>query len=337
MTKPCALSTPPRPAVSNPSSPAFSVVVPAHNSAAFLGEALEAVLAQTLQDFELIIVDDGSTDDTWEVIQAWKVRFGSRLVAILNPENRGPAGARNIGIRKAKGDFLAFLDSDDLWVPEHLAHAYEAFQRHGEKAGAFVGQGDLGKGRLYHSIRNFTWPAPELGEASSQLLQGCYFPLPSLCVRRKLLLELGGFREELVCNEDWLLYLLLWKKSLFVHSPTVECLIRRREQSASASGAQMSKAMYRDWIKAYLAAEQSGVLGSTDLRTIRESCIKGRVKELADYLCGWQFARARWMTGPMLETGLAGRKVWIPIFLRGAGQFVLRGFRKGTRKLGLCG
>jgi len=318
-------------------APCFSVVIPAHNSAAFISQALESVRAQTFQDFEVIVVDDGSTDNTWQAIQGCAGWFPGRFCSIrVEPsQNKGPAGARNLGIRQAKGEFVAFLDSDDLWVPEHLAHAYDAFHSHKE-AGAFVGQGDLGGNRLYHSIRNFTWPGPEPQEASSQLLRGCYFPLPSLCVRRDLLLALGGFREDLVCNEDWLLYLFLWKKTLFVHSPTVECQIRRREESASSSGRQMSKAMYRDWIKAYLAAEHSDLWSESDLRLMRENCIAGRAKELADYLCGWQLARARWMAGPMLKTGLAGRKIWMPVFLWGVGQFVHRGIRKGMRKVCLC-
>jgi len=319
---------------SRDSAPCFSVVIPAHNSAAFISEALESVRAQTFQDFEVIVVDDGSTDNTWQAIQGCAGWFPGRFCSIRvePPQNKGPAGARNLGIRQAKGEFVAFLDSDDLWVPEHLAHAYDAFHSHKE-AGVFVGQGDLGGNRLYHSIRNFTWPGPRPQEASSQLLRGCYFPLPSLCVRRDLLLALGGFREDLVCNEDWLLYLFLWKRTLFVHSPTVECQIRRREESASGSGRQMSKAMYRDWIKAYLILAQSGMWANGELQVMRDGFIRGRAKDLADYLCGFSLDQARWMVGAMLQTGLGGRRVWLPVLQHGFAQFLRRGIQKARRSL----
>jgi glycosyltransferase involved in cell wall biosynthesis len=309
----------------------FSVVVPAHNSAAFIGGALEGVLAQTHHDYELIVVDDASTDNTWEVIQSWRARFGTKLVAIANRQNEGPAGARNVGIGKARGEFVAFLDSDDLWMPEHLANAYDSFQRHGNKLGAFVAPGQLGGANsLYHSSQGFTWPGADPQPASSQLLQGCYFHLNSLCVRSTLLRNLGGFREELVCYEDWLLYLFLSKKTLFVHSPTVECVIRRRDGSVSNRGARMSKPMYRDWIKAYLIAERSGLWSADELFAMREQFIAGRSKELADYLCGFSLDQVRWMTGPLLQTGLSGQKVWLPIFWRGIRQFLARSARKAN-------
>jgi glycosyltransferase involved in cell wall biosynthesis len=309
----------------------FSVVIPAHNSAAFIGEALESVLAQTHNDFELIVVDDASTDNTLDVIQSWKLRFGTKLVAIANRENKGPAGARNTGIRKSKGDFVAFLDSDDLWMPEHLANAYDAFQRHGDKVGVFVGAAQMGEsGRLYHSSHEFTWPGAEPQQASSQLLKGCYFHLNSFCIRSTLLHELGGFREELICYEDWLFYLLLSKKTLFVHSPAVECLIRRRNASVSNCGTRMSKPMYRDWIKAYLIIESLGLWSAAELHTMRENFIAGHARELADYLCGFSFDNVRWMLGPLLETGPSGQKVWLPILWRGFNQFIARGVRKAN-------
>ena len=321
-------------ASSRNSAPCFSVVIPAHNSAGFIADALDSVRAQTFQDFEVIVVDDGSTDNTWQVLQGCAGWFPGRCQSIrVEPsQNMGPGGPRNLGIQQARGEFVAFLDSDDLWVPEHLAHAHDAFRCH-EQAGAFVGQGDLGGNRLYHSIRNFTWPGPEPQEANSQLLRGCYFPLPSLCVRRALLLALGGFREDLVCNEDWLLYLCLWKRTPFVHSPTVECRIRRRETSASGSGKQMSKAMYRDWIKAYLILAQSGVWANGELQVMRDGFIRSQAKDLADYLCGFSLAEARWMVGAMLQTGLGGRRVWLPVLQHGFAQFLRRGIQKARQRL----
>lgn len=103
-------------------SPLVTVVMPLYNSAATVRESLESVLAQTYTNLEILVVNDGSTDDGVEICQGYK---DSRL-RIVHQRNRGLAGARNTGIRQAQGEILGFLDSDDLWLPtkveRHLAH-----------------------------------------------------------------------------------------------------------------------------------------------------------------------------------------------------------------------
>ena len=95
--------------------PLVSVIIPTYNSAGYIEEALESVFEQTLQDFEIIVVDDGSTDGTGEVLR----KYGDRIRYIYQ-ENNGPASARNGGIRVARGEYIAFLDADDLWVSTKL-------------------------------------------------------------------------------------------------------------------------------------------------------------------------------------------------------------------------
>lgn len=99
-----------------------SVVMPAYNVSTFIAGAIKSVLAQTFTDFELIIVDDGSTDDTALICN----RFDDPRIRLVSQKNRGLAGARNTGIRAANGEYVAFLDADDLWRPEklqeHVAH-----------------------------------------------------------------------------------------------------------------------------------------------------------------------------------------------------------------------
>jgi len=94
----------------------ISVIIPAYNRSAFLQEAIESVLKQTYQPFELIVVDDGSTDDTAGVLS----RYAGKISA-LSVSHGGPSTARNHGIQAAHGDYIAFLDSDDLWLPGKLA------------------------------------------------------------------------------------------------------------------------------------------------------------------------------------------------------------------------
>src|ERR1019366_1461004 len=238
----------------------FSAVIPAFNTAAFLPAALESAERQTFQDFEVLVVDDGSTDSTWEAIESWRTRFAGRFKSIrLTPQERkGPAGARNLAIKHACGEFIAFLDSDDLWAAEHLARAEQSLHGHDRSVGLYCGPGQiLGSS---HVIEVEEWPPPAPQSTTARLLKGGYFPLPSVCVRRDLLELIGGFNETLLCYEDWLLYLQLSKRTRFVHSPFIECLVRLREGSTTSTGTRMSKAMYRDAVRVYLVANALGFL-----------------------------------------------------------------------------
>ncbi len=109
-------------------APRFSIVVPTYNRSASVLDTLQSCLDQSLNDFEVIIVDDGSSDDTREVLASIK---DSRLV-VVHQDNAGPAAARNHGMRVARGQYIAFLDSDDRWYPEFLDVANKALEEFGE-------------------------------------------------------------------------------------------------------------------------------------------------------------------------------------------------------------
>lgn len=97
--------------------PRVSVIMPVYNVEAFVGEAIDSVLAQAYSDFELIIVDDGGTDDSMAICRSYE----DPRIRIVSQSNRGLAGARNTGIAEAKGEYIGLLDSDDRWLPEKLA------------------------------------------------------------------------------------------------------------------------------------------------------------------------------------------------------------------------
>jgi glycosyltransferase involved in cell wall biosynthesis len=101
-------------------SPFFSIVIPAYNRATMIGAALESVLEQTVRDYEVMVVDDGSTDDTVAVATQFAAKF-SQPIKVLTQANAGPGVARNTGIRNSTGQYVAFLDSDDLWFPWTLS------------------------------------------------------------------------------------------------------------------------------------------------------------------------------------------------------------------------
>src|SRR5687768_8530510 len=107
-------------------TPAVSVIIPAYNSAGYIGDALRSVLAQTYERYEIIVINDGSPDT--ENLERELQRFSPSL-RYIKQENRGVAAARNAGIRVARGEFIAFLDSDDTWMPTFLAKQLDLIER----------------------------------------------------------------------------------------------------------------------------------------------------------------------------------------------------------------
>ena len=106
--------------------PAVSVITPAYNAASFVAQTIESIRAQTFDDWELVIVDDGSTDGTTDIIGEYQERDGR--IRLLHQANAGPSAARNHAMREARGEFLAFLDSDDTWDPEYLDRQLAIFR-----------------------------------------------------------------------------------------------------------------------------------------------------------------------------------------------------------------
>ncbi|HUI45130.1 MAG TPA: glycosyltransferase family A protein [Nitrospirota bacterium] len=111
----------------------FSVVIPLYNKARFIRRALDSVLKQTVEDYEVIVVDDGSTDDGPELV----AQYGNGCIRLIRQENRGESAARNRGIAEAQGEFTAFLDADDAWKPHYLHTIKKLIDKHPE-AGAYA-------------------------------------------------------------------------------------------------------------------------------------------------------------------------------------------------------
>ena len=188
------------------SQPAVSVVIPAYNAQRTIRETLASVVAQTVDELEVIVVDDGSTDGTSAAVEA----LGDRRISVLHQANAGHAAARNTGIASARGRYLAFIDADDLWLANKLERQLQVLERDPQiralqcavvfvddtLAPMFVGDSVEGPNQLFDVL--------------------CFRGLPgmmsTLIVERTLFDELGGFDPSLIILQDWELAIRLARR-----------------------------------------------------------------------------------------------------------------------------
>jgi len=215
-----------------PDLPLISVVVPCYNQGAFLREAVESALGQTYPRVEVIVVDDGSTDETPTVA----ARFGSRIRTVRR-ENGGLPAARNTGIAAARGKSLLFLDADDFLRPGMLAQLVEVAMRAGPDVitRSAVQHVDLA-GRPIDD----PYVAPMGDDAFHALLAGNVFPCHSALVPRSLIQKVGSFDPALRSCEDWDLWLRLAAAGgVFVAVPSAVAVYRRYPGSMSTDPDRM--------------------------------------------------------------------------------------------------
>lgn len=186
-------------------NPRVSVVIPTYNRAQQTLRALESVWSQSLSDYEVIVVDDGSTDDTVAELE----KLGLRIRLIKQP-NGGVSSARNRGIAESTGEFVAFLDSDDEWLPSKLATQIEFLEQQPDVGFiACLNTYDIEHGFTYSN--SYTRDSHQ--SAQTQFVEFLTSPFPRnmsrFVVRRQLLVQHGGFDESIRGSEDWELCLRL--------------------------------------------------------------------------------------------------------------------------------
>ncbi len=181
----------------------MTVVIPTRDRLGFVTEAVASVLDQTFPDLELVVVDDGSRDGTAGHLVS---RFQDPRLKVVIQENRGVSAARNRGVREGRGRWVAFLDSDDRWLPGKLARQLAALDGHPDHPAAYTGE-------IWY--RNGRWANPRAAHAkhSGRIFRRC-LPLciispSSVVLRRDVFDALGGFDESLPACEDYDLWLRL--------------------------------------------------------------------------------------------------------------------------------
>lgn len=199
--------------------PRVSVLIPTYNAGRYLGAALESVLGQTYQDFEIIVVDDGSEDDTAAVAARYpQVRY-------FYNAHSGISVTRNLAISKAKGEMIAFLDADDMWAPDKLEKQVAYLDRYPECQLVFT------------LVENFfDGAADTMNQRQEQLLhsnvENC---LPSCCIRRDVFEKYGVFREDYPYGEDTYWATKLWAAGINMKHCIQERLYIRRIHDSNIS------------------------------------------------------------------------------------------------------
>ncbi len=203
-------------------APRVSAVIPTRNYARYVGEAVESVLAQSFTELEIVVVDDGSTDETADVLRA----FGERI-RYIRQEHRGLAATRNTGIGAARGRYVAFLDADDLWLPEKVS--LQVARLDSEPAVGLV----YSEAILFPVTPHSHWAPHPSGRILPWLVLQNVVPSPTPMVRRELFEQVGRFDETLSACEDWDMWIRIARVSEIAYVDRV--LAKYRVHSANMS------------------------------------------------------------------------------------------------------
>jgi glycosyltransferase involved in cell wall biosynthesis len=289
--------------------PRVSVIMNVRNGASFLHEALDSVVAQTFQDWELIVWDDWSTDDSSKIVAEYR---DPRIRYFLSPEDTPLGEARNNAIRQATGEWLAFLDQDDIWLPRKLQRQMALTD---DRTGIIYGRAiqfyPSGKERDYDYAHEFK-PLPE-GDIFSQLFtEACFIAMSSAMLRRAAVEEVGPIPEAIQTVADYYLYVAVARK--YSARAVQGAVCRYRMHAGSMSQTNRSR-LYQEplliidqWadcldprIVAYRRMTYSTALALEEMRSLK-TIRSGLVRMLTDGSVIWLMSR------PLVRAGRGIRR-----------------------------
>ena len=208
-----------------------SVIIATYNSAAYLKEAIDSVLAQEYKNFEIIVVDDGSTDRTKQLVEGLQAHNSQRIQYVYQ-QNQGPAPARNSGIKHADGRYIAFLDADDIWLPDKLSKQMPCFAQRPQTG--FVYCDNIFVDENNRPIENYIRKIKLLeGSILLELFNDFFIITSGIVLKRECIDAIGLFDEKLLVGEDYEFFLRLAKN--YQAGVVRERLFRRRVHAQSLS------------------------------------------------------------------------------------------------------
>jgi hypothetical protein len=296
-----------------PSLP-VSIITPAYNAERYLQQTIESVLRQTFRDFEMVIVDDGSTDGTAALASRYAAASHGRI-RLIRQRNRGIAAARNVALDASRGRYIALLDSDDLWLPGYLAHQLAILEQRPDIAvlsANAINFGGPSDGELLLNTHGSSVVTVSLLTLIQREDAVSIFSV----FRRDLLRAVGAFDERLHRSEDYDLWLRAAAAGLQVAiNPRPLGLYRRRPDSLSADETLMLDAMQRPLLKvregcgdpriqAAIDAQLAAIVERRLVARARTALVQGdmtalasRFTALADATGARRYRLASWLTG----------------------------------------
>ena len=209
--------------------PKVSVVIPAYNAMSFLPKTLNSVLSQTFQDYEIIIVNDGSSDK----INEWAKQISDSRVRLISQENQGQSAARNTGLNLARGEYIAFLDSDDLWEPTKLEKQVRVLEEFPEVGFVYTWVALVDN---HDKLLGKAWRGSFNGDVWAKLIEGNFIACGSIpMVRRTCIDTVGSFRQLSFACEDWDMWLRIAAHYSFKAIEEILVYYRANPQSLSRS------------------------------------------------------------------------------------------------------
>ena len=249
--------------------PQLTVIIPTYNRGWILKEAIDSVLTQDYKDFELIVVDDGSTDNTSEILASY-----GNDIRVLFQENKGVSAARNRGIAEASGQFIAFIDSDDLWLPQKLSTQVEFFNQTPDALICQTEEVWIRKGKRVNPKMRHKKPSGMIFEPSLEL---CLVSPSAVMIRRVLFDRVGAFDVTLPACEDYDLWLRISCR-FPVHLIDTPLIIKRGGHNDQLSS---MKGLDKFRIKAIEKIINSGHLSEDQYRAAAKA-LKEKCKIYAD-------------------------------------------------------
>lgn len=285
--------------------PEISIIMPCYNAAAHIGASIDSVLMQHFADFELIVVNDGSTDDSPEILRG----FDDPRIRLIDQANAGVIAARNRGLAEAQGEYVAFLDSDDTMDPDFLQLLRDALRRHPEACLAYCGWQNLGlPGRRGEP---FVPPDYEGPHKLERLLESCRWPIHAALVRRSEVESAGGFDPAFPTAEDYWLWLRIAPfKPIVLVDRTLVFYHHHGEQRSTAKN-RAQKAVNRWQIRLEFLRRHPQIRAQLGRRRLRE-LIHGTLLDWG-YRSYWDgdLDTARRIFRIVMKTGYGSARDWI--------------------------
>lgn len=261
--------------------PKVSVIIPAFNVAKYVSAALDSVFAQTFRDFEIIVINDGSTDNTLKILCSYKP-----LIKLFTKPNGGPASARNVGIKNSTAEYVAFLDADDLWLKHKLELQVNYLNARSDVGFIYGDTINFSVGKFREEKIETIRRCDIEGFIFKQLFWSNFIPNSTVMVRRRCFDKVGLFDESknLIGSEDYELWLRLSRIFKLGHIPTI--LAKRRLHKENLLGHSYNKAfvihkdIYHKFFSSYQGLEKE--LGMSANHCLGDLCLRYSYKNFVD-------------------------------------------------------